>query len=681
MKLKVLKIALCLGLASTANAADRTESEQPGNGGEPTSYLDALVVVGEKQDRSLKDTTSSVSVVGEEKLRTTQAVTVRDAIKDIPNVLALDGVVPNIRGVEANGAAGGFFGVAGGANARVSMLVDGVPDPFLAVFAGDAGLWDLEQIEVYRGPQSTNNGRNSIAGSIFLKTKDPTFDWEGKVRLGYRDQEEYFDKSLMLSGPIVDDILAFRLTSQILDAETLVNNQAVAGNPSHYDFDEINADRHRFKLLWTPTADFDALLTYSTGEEQGPLGRRYYSNETDYILPFPQDQRVENDSLSLKLGYAFSEDTSLDVLIAGKDYLYGYDSYAATPAQEQQFFIQEDSATVDAKLNFGQNKRHVYGHIGLAYFDREQDISSVGSFVYDGDDSSDSRAVYGEINYALTEQLTLTGGMRYQKEKQDRRFVNVSPFVVNLNVNTDENMFLPSLALQYDVTPDTRVGLSAKKGYNSAGGAVNPRVGVPFVYDKETVNAYEFTVRSSFADDAVSLRANVFYNDYSDYQASSGLAIINVEEATTYGAEVEAIAWVAENLELNLGLGLLRSKIEDGGAIPGVDGNDLSFAPESTITLGVTWFVNEKTDISANLRYTSSYFVDLQNTQATEVDGYTTANLNANYENGPWLISGFINNLTDERHVVNHSFFGTPFAAVEVLEPRTLGASVTYSFF
>lgn len=677
MKLSVLNLAVCVSIANAAIANESVSATEK----ESVSTMDKVVVTGEKQERSLKDTISSVSVIGEEKLNSTQFVTVRDAIKDTPNVLALDGVVPNIRGVEGNGGAGGFFGASGGGNARVSMIIDGVADPFLTVFAGDSGLWDLEQVEVFRGPQSTNNGRNSVGGAIHLKTKDPTFDWEGKVRLAYRDNEDYFDQAVMVSGPMIEDALAFRFTGQMLDANTLAQNQEYAANPADYDLNGFESDKGRLKFLWTPTEDLEALFTYSNAEEQGEFGRRYYTNKTDYILAYPQDQRVENDSLSLKVGYAINDSMSLDVLVADKDYIYSFDSYASTPAGEQQFKQEEESTTFDAKLNFGEDSNTLYGHFGVAYYEREQDINSAGSFVYDGVGSTDSKAVYGELNYAVSEKLTLTGGMRYQKEKQLRDF-NYSAF--NLDLDVDKSVFLPSIALQYDVTEDTRVGVSAKKGYNSAGGGMNPFGGAPFSYDDETVNTYELTARSSLADDRISLSANLFYNDYSDYQATDSTgafanwAVVNVKDVETYGLELQATALATDDLEINLGLGLLSTKINEGGNFDGdnVNGNDLSYAPETTVTLGATYFVNNNLDVGANLRYTGSYYTDLANAAGTQVSSYSTLNLTTNYENGPWTVAGFVNNVTDRAQVTN--YFG---GNVTLVEPRTFGASVTYSFF
>ena len=97
-----------------------------------------------KADRTLKDTASSVSVITEETLRSIQNITVSQAVSEIPNVVTLTGAVPDIRGVSGNGSASGFNGVTGGARARVSTLIDGVAEPFMADLTGDSGIWDVE---------------------------------------------------------------------------------------------------------------------------------------------------------------------------------------------------------------------------------------------------------------------------------------------------------------------------------------------------------------------------------------------------------------------------------------------------------------------------------------------------------------------------------------------------------
>ncbi len=240
-KLNALLLAM---LASPAFADDAVER---GN-----QSIEKIVVLGEKTEKSLKDVSSSVSVITEEQLKTLQYLSVHDAISEIPNLVVLSGQMPNIRGVSGNGAATGFSGVSGGAKTRVSTITDGVAEPFMADLTGDTGMWDIEQIEVFRGPQSTSNGRNSIGGAMFIKTKDPTFDWQGAARVGYRSESQYIDSAAAISGPLIEDELAFRLSAQHTDGETYANPVIHEANPPGFDLNKLNTDRIRAKLLWEP---------------------------------------------------------------------------------------------------------------------------------------------------------------------------------------------------------------------------------------------------------------------------------------------------------------------------------------------------------------------------------------------------------------------------------------------
>ncbi|WP_414632513.1 TonB-dependent receptor plug domain-containing protein, partial [Alteromonas australica] len=224
--------------------------------------IEKIVVLGEKANRTLKDSTSSISVLTADEINNTQYKSVSDALSEIANVVTLSGALPDIRGVSGNGGAGGFNSISGGAKGRVSTLIDGVAQPFVADLSGDSGMWDLQQIEVFRGPQSTSNGRNSIAGSVFIKTNDPTFDWEGAARVGYRNKDQYIDTAGVISGPIIDDELAFRLSVQSLNADTITDGEGYESNPPDYDIDEIKSNRVRAKLKWQPSEALSFMLSH-----------------------------------------------------------------------------------------------------------------------------------------------------------------------------------------------------------------------------------------------------------------------------------------------------------------------------------------------------------------------------------------------------------------------------------
>lgn len=685
MKKRILAVALCSCLSAHLQADDNTSSQTVTSNNRV--QLNNIVVKGEKETKSLKDTSSSVAVIGEEELNSTQYQSFQDVISTVPNVVVQTGSVPNVRGVTGNGAAGGFLSVTGGANARFTTLIDGVAQPFVADLTGSSGLWDLEQVEVYRGPQSTNNGRNSIAGAMYIKTKDPSFDWDGAVRLGYRNKDKYFDKAVMLSGPIIDDTLAFRFAGQSVDAQTNTSNEPFDSNPTNLDLNELDTQQGRYKLLWTPTEDFEALFTYAKYSEEGDSGRRYFRNDGvggyNKIDTLIRDMDTETETFSLNLSYQFNNSTSLDVLLSKMNYQLSFDSYDRLPSSKQSANFSEDNKDVDIKLNFGQDSHAFNGLIGLSYFKRDQTINSEGSSLYSGDDESNAKALYSELNFGLTEKWVLSTGLRYQKEEQDRHFDYTSRSV-SADLEEDNTILLPSLALKYVLSETSTVGISYRKGYNSGGGALDITAGEYYYYDDERVDTYEIFSRNQFDDGRYTLNANLFFNEYDGYQGVSSRRIINIDTAETYGAELEGIAWVTDDVEVTASLGLLHTEVIDGGDdYTSASGNQLSTAPKKTAKLGATYFLTDDFNVGGNIQYIGGYYGDIDNSDDQEVGGYSVVNLQANYEIGQLSLSAYVNNVTDkyaERVVFPVTAQYTQ-GYKDVIDPRTVGISATYSFF
>ncbi|WP_444932545.1 TonB-dependent receptor [Microbulbifer sp. JTAC008] len=676
---KAVSLTILASIGATAIAADEKKEEYA------PQAMENVIVIGEKTERSLKETTSSVSVITEETLNSMQHLSITDAVSNISNVVVLSGATPDIRGVSGNGSATGFNSFTGGAKARVSTLIDGVAEPFVADLTGDSGIWDVEQIEVFRGPQSTSNGRNSIAGSVFIKTKDPSFDWEGAARLGYRDQDGYIDTSGMISGPIVDDTLAFRLTAQQLTGDTISNAQEYEGNPADFDLNTLETERLKGKLLWTPTEKLKTLFTVSTNSEEGNTGRMYYTltGVDDYETYFYRDMDTESTTTSVKVDYQISDDISIEVLAAYMDYQWGFDSYEEEASSQQYVRMDEQNTTIDAKLNFGLTSDTLHGFIGFAHFEREQEFDSTGSTTYFGDDESTSTALYGEVTYALTNRLNLISGLRVENEEQNRDFNFNNGFLI-AGLDTDETITLPKLALQYDLTEDTVVSASARKGYNAAGGALNFSAGDYYYYDEETVNTYELAVRSSLANGTINLSGNLFFNEYSGYQAlSSSRVIVNMDEVETYGLELEAVAMLTPQWELRAGLGLLETEITDAGVdYADANGNELNSAPNVTANLGTKFWVTDAFNVGISANYVGEYYGDFSNTDERVAGDYVLARLNANYEGQDWTVSAYINNALDEEGYLTVEPVSAryPDGYAAIVEPRNIGVSAIYRF-
>ena len=651
--------------------------------------LETIVVYGEKANRKLKDTASSVSVITEEVLKSLQHISVSSTVADIPNIVVLSGAVPDIRGVSGNGSATGFNGVSGGAKARVTTLIDGVAEPFMADLTGDTGIWDIEQIEVFRGPQSTSNGRNSLAGMIFIKTKDPTYDWESAARVGFRNQSNYTDTSFMTSGPLIENELAFRFTAQLLNGEGYDNSVIFEDNKPSFDLDETKTQRFKGKLLWEPKSidNLSTLLTFTSNDEKGNTGRNYYTAENPWDF-VPMSQRymdTESKTTSLRVDYELSQDLNFDILASYMDYQWGFDTYEENPAREQKLQMDETITTLDGKLNFGLNNPDFKGFVGLAYFKREQDYTSASGYSYFGQDESDSKSIYGEVSYTLNEDFTVIAGARIEKESQYRDYSHEVQGNIETSVlDQDKTIKLPKLVLQYNVSDSTTASISARRGYNSAGGALDWGAGEYYYYDSETVNTYEAGLRSSFDNGNINISSNIFYNDYAGYQAPDlERRINNIDDVVTYGAELEISAMLTPDFRINGGLGLLKSEIKDGNEnYAHIDGNELNSAPGVTANLGARYWFYEGFDIGFSANYVDDYFGEITNSEERVAGDYKVTKLDLSYEQENWLLTVFINNVFDEQALTTIEPEGSryPQGYAGIVDPRTTGASVTYRF-
>ncbi len=676
-----LVAALALANLLPGAAADEIDQE--------FQSIEVVTVLGEKTERSLKDTTSSVSVITQEQIESGQYLAISNMLSEVPNVVSLSGAVADIRGVSGNGSATGFNSFTGGAKARVSTLIDGIAQPFVADMTGDSGLWDIEQVEVFRGPQSTINGENSIGGTVFIKTKDASFDWGGAARLGVRNQDQFTDAAFALTGPILEDQLAFRISGQRVDGETFNKGLVYDTNPKSFDQNELITDQLRAKLLWQPAgiSGLKIHFNYSHYKEKGDSGRNYFLGDDPWAFK-PLFQRyitTKSNSYSTVIDYQLNDSTSFDLLIAFLDYQWGFDSYESEAAAQSQVLMEDDSFTVDAKINFGLNSKALSGFVGLAYRERDQKFNSIGGYSYGGDDDSTAKSVYGELSYTLSEQLKLILGGRVQKEQQSRNFVMAfRGQTIDENLDIDKTISLPKLVLQYFITDNTTLGFSARKGYNAGGGSLSLLDGEYYYYDQETVNTFEISSRSSLHHGNINVSVNLFYNDFDGYQGSNTeRKITNIKESTTSGLEFALTAMLTEDLQLTTGFGYLSTEITDVDPSFGdIKGNELNSAPDLTANLGFKYWLNDELAFGISANRVGEYFGDINNTKELKAGGYTITRLNLDYQSEQWRVSAFVNNAFDKQALTLISppsgYYPTGYAAI--VDPRNVGVNVTYSF-
>lgn len=625
-----------------------------------TTVLQTIVVTGEKVARDLKNTASSVSIktgrdIEKEK---TGASSVAEVIADTPNVVYPDAVSsPVIRGQDTQGPNTGATAFFAGTVPRATVNLDGHYLNYNEFFFGATSVWDVDSIEVFRGPQTTSQGANAIAGAIIVNTKDPSFTPEGayQAEIGSYGTRR---ASLALSGPIVEDELAARIALDYSGRDTFIDyiNTGFRRTGTDQDFKAFNG---RFKLLWEPAEipGLTAKFTYTYSDSNRP-------SQEAASAPFDELNHVTNTMPSWRQHtntgiFDISYDFENGVKIFNQSQVSGSDvARRLGVANSGDADIDQINATNETRVTFGDQEDVISGVAGVYYANTNTDeilyLNGTSTF----DDKKQNLGLFTELSYRLTDQWTLTGGLRYQRDhiqRQGKSVYTATP------VDFDETFsaFLPKASLAYAVTPDWTVGAMVSRGYNPGGVALNISAGRWMEFKEEEIWNYELFTRASLLDDRLMLTGNVFYMDFKNAQynipvvLSSGLTqsyTINAEKAHAYGLEVGADYQLLDNLTLKASAGVLRTEIEKISSNANYAGNEFAKSPGFMVSFGASWDVTEKLNVSGQVRHLDGYYSDTANTAAYAIDGYTLVDARASYKFREQLeLYGYVKNVFDER--------------------------------
>ncbi|MBY0447636.1 MAG: TonB-dependent receptor, partial [Hyphomonadaceae bacterium] len=454
------------GAALALLGAGAGRAEEPGD--------QELIVLGERAARSLKNTSASVDVITAEDLdRLSTPDRIEQVLAFTPNVqLGAGDQLPSIRGQDSTGVLLGADAFLGGARPRATLSVDGRALGLNEFVYGLASVWDVRQIEVFRGPQTTTQGRNSIAGAIFVETAEPTFEAEGRARFLFSDYRTR-QGSLALSGPLLGDQVAGRVALDVRRHDSWVRYSGDDGIPGA-DRMEDDYILGRGKLLIKPDA-LPALrveLTFQHLESRGPQAEAVFAPfaERRYDAPGGGYWRTRVDSFSAQSTYAVSTALDLDITVT-----YGDSTIErlTTPG----FGVGRVNAS-DVSLETILRYRPAPGarFEGLAGFygvraaqDERLDLSI---FLGDGAfrDEQLSLGFFGEGTWRPLPRLALTAGARYQRDAQDRSGA-LGPFL--LDYDEAFSAFLPKASLAYDLSDRWRIGVLAQRGFNAGGTTIS----------------------------------------------------------------------------------------------------------------------------------------------------------------------------------------------------------------
>lgn len=542
------------------------------------SVLEEVFVYGEKQQKKLSDIASSVQILDSKTLENSAIQDFNDVYAQIANVASLregNETVFAIRGISIYGSQD---------NPRAytsSVYVDDIPLNLSSIRFGGMDVWDAEQIEVFRGPQGTLQGRNSLAGAIFIKTKDPEYQWGGRAQAYYGS---YGSKRLSFAGGggIIDDVLAVRFTADGYDSDGYIDNVT----RHEEDYAGFKRRSYRSKILFEPSDIVSMILTLGHLENDinsqpmsshlNPYSRKAFSNDNDF-------NELSADSASLQMHIQLTDALKFSSISSlSKDKVHRYDDWDSTSIDFGYIDQNNKNELKTQELRLSFDYESVYGVTGLYLSDQKQHVSWTVDSLYpkssveqtalalliangatpvqanfiwsnipslidiEGYNQADyetrNYAVFGEINIEQSEQILWTLGLRYEHEEQDynqkvsnkvltavntgnplvdgaaAQLFNVLENAADTRRGVTYTAVLPKAAVQYFFNPRSSAAFSVQKGYRAGGSSASQLTGRLKDFDPEYTWNYELALRHRTEDQRTQFNTNVFYTDWRDQQ-------------------------------------------------------------------------------------------------------------------------------------------------------------------
>ena len=649
-------ISLCL-MSAYSFSTHAEESQQ-------TTVLDEITVTGEKFERSQSSTGSSTTVVtGDQFKREANLLSATQLLKRDVNILdtGLGNDLPTVRGVDGSGPAVGAVAFFAGSRPRLNMQIDGRTSSYNELAFGTKSLWDMKQVEIYRGAQSYAQGRNAIAGAVVMTSNDPTQEWEGAAKLNMGNHR-LAQTAALISGPVVKDELAFRLSVDHQQRETAVDlpHYDPVGNPRWF-----KATNTRAKLLWTPSAlpDLYSRLTFNHLNARAPQSETELQPNSPRYTPERPVFQTRSASTIWDIGYQLSDHWKWENKLVYTHFIHDRKTTSpfntALPPNRRGVPARVDGNEFQIEPIVKYESEKYRGLFGLFYFNAKQDESvtmlngriSRTPITTNFNDKTKTKAAFGEITFTPDIPFELTLSARYEQEHHQRKGKSA---MFSINRDKKYNVFLPKADIAWKINDDQRLGFKVGKGYNPGGAGVT--FGVPYTsyeYDAEYVWNYELYHRWTSADKRLRINSNLFYNDYKDMQlpftlGPNSIVIRNADKVVTYGAEINTEWQATEKLALNAGIGMLKTDIK---RYPNssIEGNKLARAPSFSGKVGANYRLLDHLEIGTNYSYNSSYYSTADNLANGKVGHYDQLDVYLAYDFKHARITLYADNVLNSR--------------------------------
>lgn len=682
--------------------------------------LGEIVVTATKRSEDSQKTATALQVFTPDQLKKS----------GITDVSGLTTVSPSLNIGASSGAA--FLSIRGVASRDFTEIGDSaiavsIDDQYLQRPTGiNASFYDLERIEVLRGPQGTLYGRNATGGAVNIITKKPTDQVEGYVSVEGGNYDT-INVDAAVNLPITEGI-AMRASAVSRYNDGFRDNGAVGRG------DSTNVKGGRLQFLLTPTDRLKVLLSgdymhlggtgavydgvklttvggvITTTPKDGAYGA------THWDLSTPGKMDTTNIRALGRVDY--------DLDFATVSYISGYMKQNLfnrwdNDGQADKYYIytrDEVSEDVSQELRVASSNKHGFiWQAGLYYFNEDlklanyfdNDISGspVNLREYHYKVTTRSKAAFGQVSYDLTDALRISGGIRYTKDMKSRvgySYVgsltqNVADGVAERTYATDDTHASWTKVtwhggIDYTLSPENLLYAKVDSGYKS-GGFNNFGLGN---YDPETLIAYEIGSKNRFFDDKLQVNLSAFWYDYKDQQVSQVIGadtiVVNAGKSRIKGVELETVAALVQGNRIDFSVTYLDAKYRDfcttktaaGVCTLDYAGNFLVQSPKWSINAGIQQSfaaLGGEFTARAQTQYRSEQWMSYFNRSTERQGSYTRTDLSLEYvpDNTTLSVQAYVRNL-ENAVVLTEAAQSGLYGAIrsQYAPPRTYGARVTY---
>jgi outer membrane receptor protein involved in Fe transport len=630
-------------------------------------------------------------------------------------------IAPNVN-MSSGGSRAKYFQIRGigergqfelPANPSVGLIIDNMD---FSRSGGAATLFDIDQVEVIRGPQGTKYGASALAGIIKLSTAEPTNERKGHIESTIGT---YGQKSLgfAVGGPLVKDKLLGRFSIHKNQADGTISNKFLNRDDTN-GRDELTL---RGQLKWLANDDLTVRLRYLHLDLDNGYDAFTLDNSRNSYSDQPGKDTQKTNAISINtqwnINSAMKLETDASYLKSDLEYSYDEDwtyngQYAGGWMSIDQYKRKRSTKTIDAKLLSKRDGRIFNGKtdwvVGLYHANKSEDLKRNNTGIPSNNISNQyttkSTAVYGQLDTKMSHKTNLITGLRVENWSADYDDSN------NHKTTTNEVLYGGKIGIEHDLNYDHLFHTSVSRGYKAGG--VNTNGGLPqdsLDYKTEYQWNFEVGVNSSFLDDKLTTRLSAFYAKRKDQQIKSSIVVQNpgggssftgyfgnAAAGKNYGLEAELDWALNDKWTLKSSIGLLQAKFDQydnpASLANGIDltGRDQAHAPNYQYMLGAEYKISDNLKAGMSLEGKDGFYFseDPDALESSKAKSYNLINANLSYKKKNWTTTLWGRNLLNKDYDVrgfgsfgnNPSNGWTKETYTQKGEPRTLGLTVSYDF-